>query len=282
MTNIRKKNFSFINPKGKLFKELATQKPDWWTLLINDKELYINIRKDNSINVYYFGGSIARIQFKNDFVAKIHQKYLGDFKPRGKTKKGNDKFEYDQIDLSLFTKKMIEEIKKRIKKTYLKRIDSERPAEKWIQGKLVIENSNFIDSEFQFNKDIDVGKLRIDLIELISNELTFVELKGITDSRLRNDKKRNSNIPEIIEQMGKYQSFIKSYATEIKEYYKNLLEIKQNLELTTISDTDFSINLKPKLIIVDTYKKMTTKREERISDIKKLLETHNIDYRILK
>jgi len=283
MTNIRNKIFSSINPNAKLFKELTTRMPNWWNLLINDNKLYIDIRKDNSINVYYFGGSIARIQFKkNDFIAKIHQKYLGDFEPRGKTKKGNDKFEYDQIDLSLFTKETIEEIKKRIRNTYLRHIDSERPAEKWIQGKLVIENSNFIDSEFQFNKDTDIGKLRIDLIELISNELSFIELKGITDSRLRNDKKRNSNIPEIIEQMEKYQSFIKLYRTKIKEYYKNLLEIKQNLGLTTISDTDFSINLKPKLIIVDTYKKMTTKREERISDIKKLLETHNIDYRILK
>ncbi len=147
---------------------------------------------------------------------------------------------------------------------------------------MVIENPNYLDSEFQFNKNSDIGKLRIDLIELTANELSFVELKGITDSRLRNDKKRNSNIPEIIEQMGKYKLFIKTYESEIREYYKNLLEIKQNLKLTTISDTEFSINLKPKLLIVDTYKKMTTKREERVYDIKKLLETNNIDYLIKK
>ena len=54
------------------------------------------------------------------------------------------------------------------------------------------------------------------------------------------------------------------------------------MKLTTISDTEFSINLKPKLLIVDTYKKMTTKREERVYDIKKLLETNNIDYLIKK
>jgi len=282
MTNTRKNNFSLLNTKAKLFQELITQKPKWWNILINDNELYIDIRKDNSINVYHFGSSIARIQFKNVFTAKIHQKYLGDFIPRGKTKKGNDKFEYDQIDLSLFTKEKVEEIKKRIKNTYLRRIDNERPAEKWIQGKLIIENSNFIDSEFQFNKNAEIGRLRIDLVELKSNKLSFIELKGITDSRLRNDTKRNSHIPEIIEQMKKYQMFIKSYETNLKEYYKNLLEIKQKLELITIPDTDFSINLKPKLIIVDTYKKMTIKREERISDIKKLLKTYNIDYQILK
>ncbi|MFC2110704.1 hypothetical protein ACFLSU_09065 [Bacteroidota bacterium] len=281
MSNKRNDMFSLINPNARLFKELKTQMPDWWILLINDDELYIDIRKDNSINVYYFGGSIARIEFKKDFKAKIHQKYLGDFTPRGKTKKGNDKFDYDLIDLSLFDKKTIEDIKVRIKQTYLKHIENERPAEKWIQGKLVIENTNYIDSEFQFNKNLKIGKLRIDLIELQSNELSFIELKGITDSRLRNDEKRNSNIPEIIEQMRKYQLFIKYYENDIKKYYKNLLEVKRNLKLTTISSTDFSINLKPKLLIVDTYKKMTVKREQRVFDIKKLLETNNIDYKIL-
>lgn len=282
MSNKINRFFSLINPNAKLFKELETQMPDWWLHLINDNDLYIDIRKDNSINVYYFGGSIARIEFKNDFEAKIHQKYLGDFEPRGKTKKGKDKFEYDLINLSVFDKRTIEEIKKQIKKTYLKRTNNERPAEKWIQGKLVIENTYYIDSEFQFNKNPKIGKLRIDLIELLSNELSFVELKGITDSRLRNDEKRNSNIPEIIEQMEKYQLFIKSYETEIKEYYKNLLKIKQNLKLTNISDTGFIINMKPKLLIVDTYKKMTAKRERRVSDIKKLLDNYNIDYKISK
>jgi len=82
--------------------------------------------------------------------------------------------------------------------------------------------------------------------------------------------------------MKKYQSFIEIYKTDLKEYYKKLIEIKQNLRLTTITETEFNINQKPKLIIVDTYKKMTNKREERIHDIKKLLETNNIDYRIIK
>ena len=59
-------------------------------------------------------------------------------------------------------------------------------------------NSNYIDSEFQFNQDPEIGKLRIDLIELSGGVLSFVELKGISDSRLRNDSIRNPNTPEII------------------------------------------------------------------------------------
>ncbi len=94
-----KKVFSLLNPKAPLFEEIRIQQPKWWNLLREDKELYIEIRKDNSINVYFLGGSIARINYKNGFEAKIHQKYLGNDKSRGKTKKGTDKFEYNIIDL---------------------------------------------------------------------------------------------------------------------------------------------------------------------------------------
>lgn len=274
--------FSPINPDAKLFKELKKQMPDWWIRLIRDNELYIDIRKDNSINVYHYGGSLARIEYKgNNFKAKVHQKYLGDLNPRGKTKKGTDKFEYDLINLSSFDKSRIESIKAKIKKIYSKRIDNERPSEKWIQGKLILENNKYIDSEFQFNKDPKIGKLRIDLIELLSDRLSFVELKVITDSRLRNDKKRNSKIPEIIEQMEKYQLFINLYKKDIKEHYKKLIQIKESLKILN-STYDFELNLKPKLLIVNTYTKMTTKREERVFDIKKLLDNNNIDYQIKK
>lgn len=282
MTTKGKRSISVINPDSKIFEEIKTNMPEWWILFINDKELYVDIRKDNSINVYYFGGSVARITFKKDFKAKVHQKYLEDLNPRGKTKKGKNKFEYDQIDLLTLNKQTIEEIKTNIKKEYLKNIDNESPAEKWIQGKLITENPNYIDSEFQFNQNPKIGKLRIDLTELSSGELSFVELKGITDKRLRNDKKRNINIPEIIEQMEKYQLFIDSYENDLNEYYEKLIDIKQKLKLTTINETKFRINKKPKLVIIDTYKKMTKKREERIYDINNLLKSNNIDYIIKK
>ena len=111
--------FSSINPNAKLFQELKTQMPDWWIRLIDDNDLYINIRKDNSINVYYHGGSLARIEFKrNAFKARIHQKYLGDFQPRGKTKNGTDKSKYDLLNVSSLDKETIESIKARIKILY--------------------------------------------------------------------------------------------------------------------------------------------------------------------
>jgi len=274
--------FLTLNPQAELFKEITIQQPKWWNLLCNDSELYIEIRKDNYINVYYYGGSLAKIRYMNGFVAEIHQKYLGDDKPRGKTKKGTNIFKYDSIALATLNENKIIEIKNRIKSDYLRHITDENPAEKWIQGKMIKESSNYIDSEFQYNQDPKIGRLRIDLVDLSEGILSFVELKGIFDNRLRNDIKRNSNIPEIIEQMEKYKLYINKYEAEIIDYYKRLLKIKQTLGLTTIDNTIIKLNKIPKLIIANTYIKSTKKREERISDIKMLLEKYCIDYEIVK
>lgn len=276
-----KGTFLSLNPKAEIFEEIRIQQPRWWTMLCEDHELYIEIRKDNYINVYYFGGSVARIYYNNGFIAETHQKYLGDDKPRGKTTKGKDKFEYDQIDLTTLGEIKIADIKKRIKSDYLRHIDNENPAEKWIQGKMIKESTNYIDSEFQFNQDAEIGKLRIDLVELSGGVLSFVELKCIFDSRLRNDVNRNLKVPEIIEQMGKYQLFINRYEDNIKEYYNKIIDIKQCLGLTTADNTNLTLNKTPKLIIANTYRKKTKQREDRISDIKNLLDVNNIDYEIV-
>lgn len=277
-----KGTFLTLNPQAKLFEGIRIHQPNWWKLISNDKDLYVEIRKDNYINVYYYGGLIAKISYKKDFVAETHQKYLGNEKPYGKDKNGKIIFKYEPLDLKSLDEIKISEIKNRIETEYLKNVEGENPAEKWLQGKMINKNPNYIDSEFQFNQDSEIGKLRIDLIELSNGILSFVELKGIFDNRLRNDEKRNSEIPEIIDQMKKYELFIKKYEIEIKTYYQKLIEIKQSLGLTKLIGTEISINKIPKLIIANTYKKMTIGREQRISDIKKLLDKYRIDYEIIK
>ena len=83
-------------------------------------------------------------------------------------------------------KKKIEEIKKRISTEYLKRIEGERPAEKWIQGKLIIDEPNYIDSEFQFNRNQKIGKLRI-LLSMFSFVLSInpitLNLLGFSEAK---------------------------------------------------------------------------------------------------
>ena len=48
-------------------EELKKQSPEWWFLLREDEDLYIEIRKDNYINAYYLGGAVAKIYYENGF-----------------------------------------------------------------------------------------------------------------------------------------------------------------------------------------------------------------------
>lgn len=269
-----KGTFSSLDPKSEIFEEIKIQKPPWWRLFCGDNELYIDIRKDNYISVYHYGGLVAEINYKkNDFAAEINQKYLVDNISRSK---------YVPLDLTKMNENTLAIIKYRIRSVYLRQKNREKPAEDWLKGKIRNKSSKYIDSELQFNQDPEIGKLRIDLIKLSDGKLMFVELKGIFDSRLRVDESRNPNPPKIIEQMEKYQMFINKYETDITNYYIKLIELKNYLGLTTFDDTNFLFDNKPKLLIVDTYKKMTKGREERIKAIKRVLENNNIDYEITK
>ncbi|WP_282039128.1 hypothetical protein [Saccharicrinis aurantiacus] len=268
-----KGTFSTLELDAEIYNKIKEKQPEWWKLMLEDKELYIEIRKDNYINVYYLGGSLAKIKYKDGFILEIHYKYLKVAKPQ--------KDDYISISPKIFDKEKIAEIKGNIEST-LRSADHEHPSEKRIQGEMIIQNSEYIDSEFQFNKDKEIGKLRIDLIELKDGYLSFVELKGISDSRLRNDEERNPKNPEIIQQMCMYKSFITKYKDELEVYYKKLIAVKKDLGLVTISQTDWKINETPKLLIADTYKKVTLGRTKRIEAIKSLLADNEIDFEFIK
>lgn len=269
----KKGTFSTLNPEAEIFKEIKAKQPEWWKLLIEDDELYIDIRKDNYINVYYLGGSLAKIEYKNGFVAEIHSKYLED--------ETVSKNIYTSFNPELLNKDKIAGIKKRITKT-LRSSENEHPSEKRIQGEMIVQNSDYIDSEFQFNQDEEIGRLRIDLVELKQGILSFVELKGISDNRLRNDERLNPKEAEIIKQMRMYKAFISKYKSELDNYYKKLITIKIDLGLIKSSNVDFTLNLTPKLLIANTYKKDTDGRKERIKSIKSLLEDNNIKFEVLE
>ena len=254
--------FEALNSNAEIFVEIIKQK--WWKLFCNDTDLYIDIRKDNKINVYYYGNSLASIKYtKNKFEAKIHEKFLG-----------NENKKYAELDLASLNEKKIKDFKENIKKYH-------KPENK-IKGIMILNNKNYIDSDFKYNRGKEL--LEFDLIDFSNGELSFVELKRISDSRLINDPKRNKRKPEIIEQMEKYEKFINEPKNESKiiNYYKKLIQLKNDLGVfKSKPNFTFTLNKKPKLIIIDTYEKpLTKRREKRINDIETLLKKHNINYKI--
>ncbi|MDA3892064.1 MAG: hypothetical protein PF517_10420 [Salinivirgaceae bacterium] len=270
--------FNTLNTKANIFEQLTFQKPIWWRLFVKDPDLYINIRKDNYINAYYYGCSIAKITFGREFKAIIHKEYLT-YHLIEKLCPSITKQPYQSIALDKLGINDLRQIKNTIKDRFIEKIESEYSAEKWMQGKIIQENKEYIDSEFQFNKD--KKNLRVDLIKIKDSKLTFVELKGITDNRLLS-KDNLKNIPEIVEQMNRYSSFIKKYSTEIKNYYQKLLEVRHNIGIQEFNTANFELNMIPELLIVDTYKKETDKRKLRVDIIEQMLRNNNIQYELQK
>lgn len=276
-----KNSFDALNEECRLWQELENNPPQWWKNILTDKELYVEIRKDNYINVYYYGGNVAIIRWKSGkIIAETHRKYLG---------KSNDTDLYQDCIVMLQNKNGLESIKEKIRLEYHKfskrKATDEQNAvyisnEKWIQGELKLRfPKHYVDSEFAYR----IGKsklIRFDLVKLKGNILTFIELKLITDSRLRSKKKE----PEIIEQMTKYSGFIHEQAEVLKNYYVKLLRIKKRIGLWDGKIDIEHVAMKPILLIVNTYNvKLSPRREKRKKDIEELkkrniFETVIIDY----
>ena len=118
--------FDTLKPDARIFLELNNN-PHWWKQFKEDTSLYIEVRKDNQVNVYFEGGSIARIHYcsKNrKLQAFIHHKYLGIPKPAD----NNPYVEYsDKIGSCL------NDVLDRVKTVYSQKgsIHGEVPKEKW-------------------------------------------------------------------------------------------------------------------------------------------------------
>lgn len=243
-----------LDAKNKLFLELETKQPKWWENIISEKGVYIDIRKDNYIDVYFNGGNIIR-ELKFDgkkYSGSINYKYLL-----------SDKSEYikysfdnpqilsqNNIDLLPFVDfepKAIKRIKANISKHY------SATSEKGIQSKFVNNSSYFIDTEFAYN--YSNIKLRIDLvwIDITNSKIIFVELKTMGDSRLYTN--------EISDQLKKYNDFTTKFEKEIIQYYQKLYDIKKSLNILPkglkklSSLKGFTLEKKPLLLFGDCQQK---------------------------
>ena len=181
-----------ISPDARIFQELKKD-PSWWVRFKNDSSLYIEIRKNNQVNVYFEGGSVARIHYCSKYKKLqifTHHKYLNLPAPS----KNNPYIPKDPENLEC--DKVIE----RVKVCYSQKhaingvVDKEKWSEKFIQGALITQSLDFhLDSEFAYNDATD--KNRIDLVRCDNGVITFVELKRISDGRMLH---KTEESPEII------------------------------------------------------------------------------------
>jgi hypothetical protein len=261
-----------------LFQRLTTNPPLWWNNLKADKDLYIDIRKNNSINVYYNGGSILKLEGGKAYKAQIHSEYIPlqrdhDYVSYRFDGESIELEETETISINSFEADTIDRIKKRIRKFY------PNDSEKGIQGRYVVKtnilpNSSgfFIDTEFAYEKK------RIDMVwvDLKTRKIALVELKTIGDERLYVDKQKTQET--IDQQLQKYHNFARQNSNDLMRYYARVFRIKRDLGLLPGYATNaveslegFELIEKPVLLIGDCTEKWIKKHspdlERNLKDI---------------
>lgn len=247
-----------LDSQHELFSELRTNPPIWWENLKKDCDVYVDIRKDNSLNVYYMGASVMNLTFKRGYCAEIHFKFVP-IQP-----KGNDylklQFQHNSVginpndlkirtDFENFNPAALRAIKKQIELFYSK------DGEKALQARIVKKDPCIIDTEFAFGAN-RARSVRIDLVRLDPHQhkIVFFELKLLSDARLYIDSNEDGK-KNIIDQLNDYCEFIQMNGRELGKYYATLFRIKRSLglisgKLSEIKETDrFEVLEKPVLLV---------------------------------
>ena len=221
-----------------LYKILkSSNAPVWWKKVKKDKELYIEIRKKNIIDIYYRGGRMAELKWNQGKIeVKAHPKYLNltdidDARYYTKQIDENGKLKitpkYQNCEEWLISN--IEGLKANIRTYYSGDKDGETTSEKFIQGDLIINGRDrYLDSEFAHRLyDGERKSVRIDLVKIEGEHFVFEELKRIKDGRLL----KKYDEPEILTQIDNYRDFLTENKDELTVYYRTLYKIKKKLGL---------------------------------------------------
>ena len=285
MSKIAKFNAS-LRGDHPLFKLLISNAPEWWCNVLQFENAYIDIRKDNTINIYYEGASLAKIEMtKGSIRATCHPKYLYGYNAQAYYKRGIAIYQPCEKELvRLGTEECC--LLRNAQMFYSDKevSNAEQKSEKKLQGEIVCRAKPlYIDSEFAHRyEEGNRHTIRIDLVRVVGNMIQFVELKRIQDNRLLHE---DSSVctPEIIKQIEEYRSFLKENKDAILAYYKKLIVIKRDLGLPTASaDIErLDIDIEPYLEIHNLYTHLTPQREARIAKIKAILDKHDVRYEII-
>ena len=274
--NTMARNYFDLNINAPLFTELS-KLPEWWRTILNDNSLYVNVRKNNRVNVYYRGASVMELSMDRhkSIQGKIHSKYIL-FQETQTDKNGYRK------DISPET--IVENLPS-IKNAIIANQATSNPeglSEKAIQGIMYVEGK-YIDTEFEY---VHPNRLitRIDLTTINDDGMIeFVELKRISDPRLLKKDMSLKN-EEIRKQIDDYNSFIEGHKDEIIQYYKQLQQILKkigvNNPLCDITITDIKPSVYLYFANYADGKNNHPRRRNRINCIKQILEEKGINSNI--
>lgn len=272
-----------------LFKQLISNAPEWWHKALQFEGAYIDIRKDNTINIYYEGASLAKIEWANGTVrATCHPKYLYGDRAQAYYKNGIAIYqpcEEELVRIGTEECRLLRNVQMYYSDKEGKEVsDAEQKSEKRLQSEIVCRAKTlYIDSEFAHRyKEGSLHTIRIDLVRVVGNKIQFVELKRIQDNRLLHEDS-SIVIPEIIKQIEEYRNFLKANKDAILAYYKKLITIKRDIGLpTTSADIEaLDIDTEPYLEIHNLYTHLNPQRKARIEKIKAMLDKHNVKYEII-
>lgn len=260
--------FGALKSDAQIFKELESGRYAWWERVKSNPDLYVEIRKDNEVHVYYEGGRVLRMRYcskRKEVQAFTHNKYL----TRDENATGYENCA-KLLDAQLDT--IIENVHLYSRKYGIE--DKEKWSEKYIQGNLIINHrSQYLDSEFAYNS----GDIRIDLVECVNGEIRFIELKRIDDARMVTKDGK----PEIVDQIEQYQIFIDLHEKEIIDYYQIVYDIKARLGLSIPPISPEKLNPMPFLLIFNRWVKDHPMREKHKIEMEKILKDKKIDYKII-
>ena len=266
--------FESLKANAKIFEELS-KNPEWWKRFKENSLLYIEIRKDNQVNVYFEGGSVARIHYcskHKKLQIFTHKEYLN----------GNYDKTYPEISDSIEEK--YETILKGVQNCYSQKkgkinsLSKEKWSEKYIQAAIVVKNRSIhLDSEFAYNDEL--SKNRIDLIKCVNGVVTFVELKRINDGRMLHED--DDKPLEVVEQMKRYKQFIDKYEAQLLSYFQRVYDIKVSLGLPVPNKRPESINLTPELLIFDGWEESTKGRKDHRERMYSILKGKGVKFKTI-
>lgn len=253
-----------LNEDAGLFQRLEKNPPVWWKQLKSDPELSIQIRKDNSIDVYYRGGCIITglKLISGQFSGEISSQYI----PLKTNEYVAYNFSDELISLDKENVPPVTELNAEGLDLLKKRVAlfNDTTSEKAIQFGFIEHDRDFIDAEFAYRFLPGERKtIRFDLVRFDRglNELVIVEIKTKDDNRLDNG--------EIYDQLDSYRDFISRHHDRLLKYYKSILTIKQRLGLMHQDlkpEKLIRVHAKPLLVLGDCTKKWIADHAQDLDD----------------